>query len=202
MNSSSLEQSIKRVLSSSNRLFYPSSAIWLSCNNYTYSPHSNECGIRTLLALMVQAIHPSPHVGMLLPYMHGNLAQVGRAWVAICILRSHIPPEPLHDIISDPTPVTFLGPTAISTPASIVQWSELHSPSTMTSSLEPKGVSNLSDASSPDLSPRKPSACPVHPGKLFPSFRQQTLNPLATPYIPSSDKNCGRPKRVLLPDPY
>jgi hypothetical protein len=121
MNQPSTEALIKSILSSSHPEFFPAQTKWLSCHNYTYSPHSNECGIRTLLALSVLAIHPNPQEYSLLSYMHSNLAQIGRAWVAIAILNSNIPHEPLQLTIDHPVCPTLAllqGPH----PSSIIPW--------------------------------------------------------------------------------
>jgi hypothetical protein len=121
MNQPSTETLIKSVLSSSHPEFFPAQTKWISCHNYTYSPHSNECGIRTLLALSVLSIHPNPQEYSLLPYMHINLAQIGRAWVAIAILNSNIPHEPLQWTIDHPACPT-LALLQVSHPSSIIPW--------------------------------------------------------------------------------
>lgn len=66
--------------------FHPHDALWMNCHSSTYIEHSNECGLRTLLALTMMALHPEPHQNMLLPLMHHNLAQISRTWVAKTIL--------------------------------------------------------------------------------------------------------------------
>jgi len=76
LNNTTTENRVKNTLSSANQIFYPPTAIWMKCYNYTFSPHSNECGIRSLLAASIQAVHPAPHENILLPYMHYNLAQI------------------------------------------------------------------------------------------------------------------------------
>jgi len=56
LNHHDTEQNIKQLLTNhADRRFYPTDAIWVSCPSVTYSPHSNECGPRTLFALMVLA---------------------------------------------------------------------------------------------------------------------------------------------------
>jgi len=121
MNHTSTEALIKRTLFSCDREFYPVHSKWISCVNYTFSPHSNECGIRTLLALSIFALHPNPTEHCLLPYMHHNLAQIGRAWIALAIMHSNIPYPPLHRVISDSGPVTDQI-IQLSIPASIIPW--------------------------------------------------------------------------------
>jgi len=95
MNSSNTSETIRMLFSSHlmSLEFYPPDASWINCITYTYHPHSNECGPRTLLALSFMALHPHPHHHMILPYMHPNLAQISRWWVANTILcdQLHIP---------------------------------------------------------------------------------------------------------------
>jgi len=102
MNNPATEAQVRAIISSRDPLFFPETASWIPCHNYTYHPHSNECGINTMLALMIQALHPSPSPSILLPYMHTNQAQIGRSWIATCLLNSSIPQEPLEWIISQP----------------------------------------------------------------------------------------------------
>jgi hypothetical protein len=96
MNSPSTEKVVLQTLSTSNHDFYPSSTLWITCKNTTYLPHSNERGIRTLLALTIQAMHPNPSNTILTPIMHPNLAQIGRAWIALSIINGVIPVRPVH----------------------------------------------------------------------------------------------------------
>jgi hypothetical protein len=87
LNCPETEQDIRTLLSQDTcPKFYPSYAKWINCKSYTYSPHSNECGPRTLLATVVMLLHPNPHENILLPYMDPNLAQLTRTWVAQTIL--------------------------------------------------------------------------------------------------------------------
>jgi hypothetical protein len=48
VNNPSSELLIKSLLSNTSHEFYPPSATWINCTNYTYHPHSNECGPRKL----------------------------------------------------------------------------------------------------------------------------------------------------------
>jgi hypothetical protein len=96
MNSASTERTVRNILATSNPDFFPASAKWVTCQNYTYLPHSNECGIRTLLALTLQAMHPNLSENILLPIMHHNLAQIGRAWITLSLLNSDISLGPVQ----------------------------------------------------------------------------------------------------------
>jgi hypothetical protein len=100
MNQPNTEKIIRQTLSTSSTDFYPKGTTWINCCNYTYLPHSNECGIRTLLALTIQALHPYPYHQILLPYMHENLAQIGRTWIALTLLCGSLSMTPIQQIIS------------------------------------------------------------------------------------------------------
>lgn len=75
--------------------FYPPGSRWINCTSYMYQPHSNECGPRTMRALAVMALHPSPDKHILLPFVHPNLAQISRWWVAKTIESSDIDFSPM-----------------------------------------------------------------------------------------------------------
>jgi hypothetical protein len=84
LNSIQTENEVKQLLSATNTSqdFYPPRSRWISCWNYTYMPQSNECGPRSMVAATIMALHPNPMPSILLPYMHSNLAQIARTWVA------------------------------------------------------------------------------------------------------------------------
>ncbi len=96
------ERKVKDLLSTAqtDSIFNPQDSIWVSCNNICYRPHSNECGPRSLLALAVMLTHPNPCQNMLIPYMHQNITQEARLWVASLILQGKI------DINTHHPPVT------------------------------------------------------------------------------------------------
>jgi hypothetical protein len=85
LNNATMESSICQTLSTSNATFYPPSSTWISCPTPVYHPHSNECGIRTLLALLIHALHPIPSASIIRSGMHANLPQIGRTWIALSI---------------------------------------------------------------------------------------------------------------------
>lgn len=112
MNSSNIAHIIKTCLSNSatSQDYHPSNARWHVCPSFTYFPHSNECGPRTLLALSIFALHPAPHSGMLLTFMNNNIAQISRWWVAWTILRGSIILQPLltqNDQCNQPNPFSW-----------------------------------------------------------------------------------------------
>ncbi|MFN9982180.1 MAG: hypothetical protein ACK53Y_19795, partial [bacterium] len=70
LNSGTTKQDIKHLITTkTDTQFYPRNATWVRCPSTTFQPHSNECGPRTLLALTVMGLHPTPHANMLMPYM-------------------------------------------------------------------------------------------------------------------------------------
>jgi hypothetical protein len=79
LNSHNTYESIHSLFSThTSETFHPYDAEWIKAHSFTYMPHSNECGPRTLLALLTIAIHPTPNADILLPLMHDNLAQICR----------------------------------------------------------------------------------------------------------------------------
>ncbi len=181
-----MEQTVQQVLSSSHPDFFPRSAIWITCNNYTYNPHSNECGARTLLALSIQAIHPNPHENILLPYMHQNIANIGCTWIATSLLNSYIPESPLHDLVSSTEYPTTQRLTAPATPRSLIQWidSEESHPRQdgKTSVREPRLASQLSTSNPPTavLDFSQPSDPSGNVSSLIDSPKAHTSSPLST----------------------
>lgn len=105
--------------------FYPSHAKWINCKSYKYSPHSNECSPRKLLATLIMLNLPNPHENILLPYMHPNLAQFARIWVAQTILTG----EPSF-------------PSLVSTKHQKLINPYKQIKSTLKPSISPKGISN------------------------------------------------------------
>jgi hypothetical protein len=89
MNNKNTEDTVRDYFSLANtsQEFAPSSASWLKCHSFTYLPHPNECGPRSLLAASVIATHPTPNDSILLPYMNPNVAQISRWWVVKSILN-------------------------------------------------------------------------------------------------------------------
>jgi hypothetical protein len=91
LNSISTETALKNLFQTyADTSFYPRNSEWVRCPSITYSPHSNECGPRTLFALTVLGLHPQPHKNILLPFMDGNLAQILRTWVATTLMMGTV----------------------------------------------------------------------------------------------------------------
>jgi len=100
LNSDNSYESLHNLYSSTltSPSFHPAQSIWINCQSYTYLPHSNECGPRSLLAASIMALHPNPSSEMLLPFMHNNISQISRWWVAKSILISKVDPYPLQSL--------------------------------------------------------------------------------------------------------
>jgi hypothetical protein len=95
----------------------------MNCFGYTYFPHSNEYGPHTLLALHIMALHPSPHPHMLLPMMHPNLAQIGRAWIATVLVTGMYSTSGMMHLLQMPhCNVTRISNRATSYPYEVIQW--------------------------------------------------------------------------------
>lgn len=184
MNSPSSEHHVQQILANSHPSFYPPSSIWMKCNNYTFLPHSNECGIRTLLALIFQALHPDPHPNILLPYMHSNLAQIGRTWVAASLITSHVSQDSIQEILSMTTTNTLDLSNATSNPFSLIEW---------TTHL------NQSDTVVTTNSVHRKSSSPLNApyGKIAPLPSSQVLNPNASCFYPRSNSNGFRQEHLL-----
>jgi hypothetical protein len=80
LNCGPIYDSVRDILSHHNTssIIHPQNAVWINVKAITYYPHSNECGPRTILALLIMATHPKPNSDILLPIMHPNIAQILR----------------------------------------------------------------------------------------------------------------------------
>jgi hypothetical protein len=120
LNHPSTEREVKHVISQNTpQEFYPTSAIWISCKTPNFSPNSNECGPRTILALAILSQHPNPHAGALGPYLHNHLAQVCCEWMGMIILTGKVhllPPSPETTVQSTPKRTIHY------TPKSTISW--------------------------------------------------------------------------------
>jgi hypothetical protein len=103
------ERTVKHLLSNNqtDSEFLPPDSVWVSCKNIYYTPYSNECGPRSLLALAV------------MPYMHPNVAQEARCWVASSIIEGKV------DLTIYPsTNVQPISTSSESHPHSLIDWCE------------------------------------------------------------------------------
>jgi len=124
LNNPNTEGEIKKLLSTGNTCpeFHPPRARWISCWNYTYVPHSNECGPRSLVAATIMAIHPDPSDLILLPLMHPNLAQIGRTWVAKSLLANQIDYSAVQQLIAPHSQALRTNVQAPSQPFHLIPW--------------------------------------------------------------------------------
>lgn len=171
LNNSSTEAEVRQLLSSSNTnsSFFPPQARWISCRNYTYIPHSNECGPRSLIAATIMALHQEPDELILLPTMHPNLAQIARTFVAHSLLTNHIDYQVVLPLLAPHTCVPLRSLQVRSQPFHLIPWPSEDSAAVLTTHNR--------------LSPQSPQHvnCPL-PSQL-PSDSNR-LNPRAQEYIP------------------
>ncbi len=155
LNNSTTELDIKNLLSQrTSAEFYPASATWIRCHSYTYRPHSNECGPRSLLAATVLALHrnPSPHI--LLPLMHHNLAQILRTWLAVQIVRDELDTSTIASILALNQHESILPTNQNSDPADIIAW--------LSPTAKPNASTTQRHLSTLNLNPLAPVFLPRH----------------------------------------
>jgi hypothetical protein len=121
LTSGTTEQDIKHLIATeTDTQFYPRNATWVQCPSTTFQPHSNECGPRTLLALAVIGLHPTPHANMLMPYMSANLSQILWMWVAATVLTGDF--KFPHAFERASQTLSFIGQ---SSPSNLFQWRQV-----------------------------------------------------------------------------
>jgi len=102
LNHLTTELSMKSLLKNNTcNSFYPPNAIWVHCKSFTYRPHSNECDPKTLFTVLMMGLNPKPDENLLVHYMHDNLAQILRAWVALIVMTGKPVVPPLDYIRRD-----------------------------------------------------------------------------------------------------
>lgn len=189
LNDPSLELSIRKVLSSSNDVFYPPSSHWITCSTLAYYPHYNECAIRTLLALLIHALHPNPSSMAFTKWMHPNLPIICRTWIATCLLKLNINTAAIQHLLSDDQQLPT-SPTMAAIPRYLVTWGP---PSPL--------FPNIRIPLTPCLHPKQASPLSYSPSALGSSHSsrvaqlrctaQSSLNPEALPFLPSSGQQAS-----------
>jgi hypothetical protein len=106
MNNANTEETIKSYFTSTtdNSTLFPSDASWITCRSFTYLPHLNECGLCTLMALTILALHPFPPRTTLLPCMHPNIAQFSCWWIAKTLVTQTFDIEPVVSLFDAALP--------------------------------------------------------------------------------------------------
>jgi len=86
LNNENSYEYLKAIYSSifTSHEFHPADSVWLNC------------GLRSLLAATIMALHPSPSTKMIIPFMHPNISQISRWWVAKSILSSTVNINPIQ----------------------------------------------------------------------------------------------------------
>ncbi len=145
MNNATTELDIKTLLSQhTSPDFYPASATWIKCHSYTYKPHSNECGPRSLLAATVLSLHPNPSPDILLPVMHHNLAQILRTWLGVQIVQDEFDSATITSLLALDRHDPLLSTNQTSDPADLIAWpSSISTPPNASSIRGPFLNSNL-----------------------------------------------------------
>jgi hypothetical protein len=164
------EVSIRTLLATkTSRDFYPATAQWIHCRNFTYRPHSNECGPRSLLAATILALHPAPYSNILLPWMHNNLAQIARTWIGGQIMQTPFDTAAISSFLCPHQQCTsFQITSAVSMPADLIEW-RLH----LDTNIEPiKSTIH-----------KQPTSVKLH--------SNVSLNPLAPIFQPKSSRPIG-----------
>jgi len=152
LGDSHTEAMVKHHLSLCDKQFYPPSAKWINCITPSFLPHSNECGIRTLLALMVQGLHPTPSPNILLPFFHPNLPLIGRTWIAASLFRLNIQVQCWFPLLQQDLQFSSFPSTISASHAYLIDW---HS----TEGLSPE--EDLGVAKVPELNPLAQSFVPA-----------------------------------------
>jgi hypothetical protein len=168
MNDSNIAHDVRMLITNhTDQSFCPPNTEWVQCDTIHYLPHSNECGPRTILALNLFAIHPHPHKQMLLPFMHSNIAQISRKWIALSLLQGIILDDNFYDHLDHNSNILPSTLTATSIPLDFIKWSNIDSPATMNWSNNtdkqkftlPKNICNIQETSermSDQLTPVEP----------------------------------------------
>lgn len=162
--------------------FFPPGANWINCTNYTYHPHTNECGPRTILTLAISMSHPAPSKTMLQQYMNANLAMQARTWMSHLLLQGYSPLLPHQN-----EPEIFTTKTARALPFDLLDWSGPVSLSLMDCTMPPTTVilSNklhTPTAPNPQNSTQPTMALPITKPMSVPTRQQNNSQP---------DKNIG-----------
>jgi hypothetical protein len=155
LNSDATYNSVRDTLSHRNTaiLFHQTDAIWVNCPSTTYQPHSNECGPRTILALIVMALLLHPHKNMLSPLMRHNSAQIAQWWTAHIVANASFDRTPLEPLLN--TSQSCSPPrTAASHPSDLATLSHILSLTDIVTSTQVHPIPPITnqDASSPPIS--------------------------------------------------
>jgi hypothetical protein len=193
LNQPATEQLVKNLLfQHAPTNFFPTTATWINCINYTYRLHSNECGPRLLLAATILALHPNPSNTILLPAMHPNLAQILRTWLSCQIINQTIDRTALNELIHT-SHATSDQRTASSMQSYLFPWATSITPQVIVGSdlRKPTKLSALA----PIFVPKKVSTTIVPTVPLLPEAERPSRK---AAYIPAKRKHTVLPGQQLL----
>ncbi len=168
------EATVKHHLSLCDERFYPPSTHWINCKTPSVHPHSNECGICTLLALMVQGLHPTPSPYILLPFLHPNLALIGRAWIAASLLWSNIQEQCWLPLLQKDITLSTFPSTISASHVYLIDWHSTEGNGTSPTLHLDFSLDSVRQL--PDVSPKDELGAAEFP----------RLTPLAQPFVPTS----------------
>jgi hypothetical protein len=182
LNCPSTETEMRHLLANNTcPRFFPRHGRWIKCKSFTYSPHSNECGARTLFAISIMMAHPTPNENMLLQYMHPNLAQLTRFWIAATLL-SGAPIFPRES--QEMAPHDMLSPmVAQSHPYSIIQWA-----STQMDHPGPIPLTHINGSAHGNICPILKNSHPILTQSLSPHMQVNRPLTYFNPYNRNKDK--------------
>ena len=189
MNSPHYEEVIWHLYSPINTspLFHPNNSEWVNVTSFTYHPHANECGPRSLLAAAMMALHPNPSQHMLPPFMHHNLAQTSRWWVAKTIITESLDPFPLMCDVSITSPL-------IST-SSLHRESKPSNIAPLPTVFSPELVSDMADNTSFHELDQTPPSVP----QLSPTTKWQTMIKTTTVHKLSPHSSSTKHLQTIIP---
>jgi len=207
LNRKSTETHIRQALQQiADPLFFPPNTTWIHCKSHTFRPHSNECGPRVMLALAIMGLHPNPNEHILLPYMHGNLAQIARTWVAYTLQSSSMDTLLPNLTITDNHP---LQPAATwSTPYSLINWATTTQSQSPQQQLKKSNRDTMTQSMTPvQKHPSLPHHTPAPPNLVNLPLKKHALraNQASEPYqtnsqllLPSHSPTSSDPTDTIL----
>jgi len=120
LNNARIENTIKhQIFHNTDSTFCPTKSQWITCATPNFTPHQNECGPHTILALAVLMSHPAPHPAILHPYISPNLVQYCRTWMSL-LLTSGMAPLLLYTSVDLSTDLH--SNRILATPFTMLQW--------------------------------------------------------------------------------
>jgi hypothetical protein len=150
---------------------YPENAQWISVKTTTFLPHSNECGLHVILALIIMGLHQHPQESMLIPLMHKNIVMILRTWVAKIVIMNTFDTHLFQQYIQSQNHPAYHGRRSLSTPHNLFHI--MHSSSSSGTHSRPINTQTPEPMAS------------NHKMEPIPPSEDNTASPLADPPIPT-----------------